>query len=289
MVNPLVIAIPADNWDLHLKNLLSSLEWQTYQNFRVFILSNTLNSLPVSDLNLTLINPGHNFHRSRTRNAILQETSIDDEDLILFLDADGILSPNFLKDVVRFHDRRSKLVSYGLRKELTEVEMTNIPDPIRIEHFHQLNKKHPEFCAWTVRSMFQACKAKWLRAVGGYPEYITGWGGEDLFLHCMLIERIGCEEAVLPECIALHQWHPTWTDYESDAQNLEIFLRHRKTMIAEDLWCLTNRPRAWISESGKYLVETIEQSSDGSQNYQLFDLRSGTRKIVRDLTFDSAL
>ncbi len=286
-MSDLVIAIAADGFLPTLRNLLQTLAWQTDPAFRVVILSHSLAAGDLLEasgaLNLRVVDPGHAFHRSRTRNAVLSLKDLVNDDVVMFTDADALLAPDFVAEVKRAHASFPRLVTYGVRKELTQQETATIPAPVSKEWFAGHVRSPSGYSGWTIRAMFQACRARWLREVDGYPEYMDGWGAEDLGLHLQLVERAACEELVLPRCVALHQWHPPQTDFGQDGRNYRLFLAHRERKLEVGTWFLTNERQGWLICDGDWLIENSTLGGSVPRQVLAMHVESGVRAVLSSL------
>jgi glycosyltransferase involved in cell wall biosynthesis len=100
----LSIVIPTFNEEVLLPRLLASIAGQSFKDYEIIIADNhsTDNTLNIAKQYNAIIVDGGMPGKSRNAGAAIAKG-----DAVLFLDADVVLAPNFLQDIIsEFHDKR---------------------------------------------------------------------------------------------------------------------------------------------------------------------------------------
>ena len=202
-------------------------------------------------------------------------------ELLLFLDQDMFLNPNFLTKFKEYYSTNKSLVFLGLRETVTydkipsfenwyspdkskdwrfNVEIKEYFDDLTVlgigsknnncelgeqinifKHFHSLKtmgiSKGDTIGFWDLPSIVishtMALTKKDFLKVGGFPEWIEGWGGEDIvfgFLSCAANIPI-----ILSDCCSFQAYHAPYSGSEKNKlkelrRNLEYYKEWAKTI-----------------------------------------------------------
>lgn len=164
---------------------------------------------------------------SAARNLGIEQAS---GEIILFLDADILVEPDFLAKLQERHARTNDLLLLGARRHLPEGATTYENQPVRLDSREKLLKgysyclshlNHPWSLAYTC--VFSVSKS--LLEQERFDESFTGWGLEDIEFAFRLCQR-GARAAFSPCIPGYHLYHDRTFDakrYESWLANLARF------------------------------------------------------------------
>lgn len=218
------IIIPSHNQAQYLREALDSCQNQTVSCFITIIDDgSTDNSLEVAkeyakETNVQIISQV-NKGLSSARNTGIMNTRDDDDDYLLFLDADDILLPNCVERIEQEIEKTHADIIAPSFKCFGKAQDTVIlmPNPT-IEDFKTANRIG--YC--------QAIKREALLGVGGYNPKMV-WGAEDLDLTFDLLKR-GKKLVTIPEVLWLYRVkeNSMWTEtakHQAEFMN-QIKLNH---------------------------------------------------------------
>lgn len=153
-----------------------------------------------------------------------------DWDVAVFVDADTFVHPDALEKAVYMAATQNKLIVAGdMRMTLDKPSSDEIMDPQgwwfpRPDGRHSKSNCEDNTCYGEPSSGVVAIRRSLYDAIGGYPEFMAGWGFEDLvFMTCAHVYGDG--EAWVPNSMMLHLWHPRSRLTEDSHLNHEIWLR----------------------------------------------------------------
>jgi GT2 family glycosyltransferase len=109
--------------------------------------------------------------------------------VVYFSDDDVLLKPETLQEHVTFHQRRDSCVAVG---------------GVDWEYQGQVETMRPKYVNyWNLHGMNTSLPKEAFEAVGGFPEWLTGYGHEDVLLGYQLVQK-GYRLVALPDVVVRH-------------------------------------------------------------------------------------
>lgn len=176
------VILPTYNRMPVLKHCLESLLNQSVNNYEVILIDDcsddgTENYIDgIRNEKLTYIRLDKNKGPYHARNLGVKRSKAE---LIIFVDSDVVVHPDFIKDHVDVHAGGSKLVLQGMVKHVNTV------DEISWNSFYFPNA----FCFNTFITQNISVKKKWLDEVGGFRDFGPSMGYKDVDMGLRLKDR----------------------------------------------------------------------------------------------------
>ena len=148
---------------------------------------------------LRLIRNLYNQGRARARNAALR---VAKGDIIIFLDSDMTVGPDFLRTHVERHRTQAEAVFIGNIRFASEIPTTRLTRYIEGRGVHGAEVEQPMHFKCFVTGNSSLRRSSLLR-VGFFDEDLTAYGGEDLELGYRL-HRAGIPLFYAPEALSHH-------------------------------------------------------------------------------------
>lgn len=231
----LSVVMPTYDEPEHLEAALNSLSQQNYPHeaIQVIVVDDASPHLDaerlhaaVAPLQLRLLRNEQNQGRARARNAALRVAS---GDIVVFLDSDMTVGPNFLRAHAQQHQNHAEAVFIGNIRFASEIPTTSLTRYLEGRGVHRIDadKPIPFKCFVTGNSSMR--RASLLR-VGFFDEDLTAYGGEDLELGYRL-HLAGIPLYYAPEALSYH-YH---------LRSLEPLCRLMQTYGSKSIPILLNR------------------------------------------------
>ena len=199
--------------------------WVEYYGTAETILVEKINGL--ENGKLIYLNGEENWHAGKCMNAGVNASL---GELVVIIDGDIIVQPDFLEKVWEKHKNQDNLVLYFRRWD--ELEETHLPDKSRnsIDHLNQ-------FCRLLQPENYASCislRRETIDAVGGYEEHsiFGGAGAVSKELHWRL-RNAGFPVVWHPKEKIFHPWHPgTAPSYKNPkVRKQQWLIRQRSLML----------------------------------------------------------
>ena len=189
MSNPLSVSLVMPTYDEpeRLEAALESLSQQDYprESTEIIVVDDASPQLEAQRLHaalapfqLRLIRNEHNQGRARARNSALRVAT---GDIVIFLDSDMTVGPDFLRAHAECHQGRSEAVYVGNIRLASEIPETCLTRYIEGRGVHGAERENPMHFKCFVTGNSSVRRSSLIR-VGFFDEDLTAYGGEDLEL-----------------------------------------------------------------------------------------------------------
>jgi glycosyltransferase involved in cell wall biosynthesis len=200
------VIIPAYNAERTLPLVLNSLILQDFSNFEVILVDDASQDQTAniahefaSQLSLQIIQNRENQGRARARNLGIQKAC---GDILILLDSDIEVKPNFLSLHLSVHDQAKRVVGIGVM-----AYPPDLADRALARYYSQRGAAKLKPGQSVPGKYFISCNASLPRSlfneVGGFDQDFRVYGGEDLEMGLRL-EKNGARFEVLREAIGIH-------------------------------------------------------------------------------------
>ena len=212
------IIIPTYNRAYILKHCLSHLLNQTTQDYEIIVIDDAskdetaelISRFQIPDSRLKYIRLEKQVGPYVARNIGIEQAK---SELIIFLDSDVLVHPNFVLDHIRIHKSNKKIWVQGM------VHHIRFPNQVNFKFYYP-----NALCIGTFITQNASVRKKWFLEIGGFDEFGSKIGYKDVDLGIRLREKIGLKPVhPLFRCKAYH------IDGPPQAENLqEFFNKHQK-------------------------------------------------------------
>ncbi len=166
-----------------------------------------------SGLSVRLVELGENRGRAAARNAGIRASS---GEIVVFLDADMIAERQWLEYMVRAVDKTGSVIVGRLQSH------PELKNSAFLKYYHSRGAAKHKRGAKVPGKYFvastSALPSQMVKAVDGYDESFSSWGGEDLELGLRL-EKAGASFYFEPKSLVYHYHNINWTSTESRYQD----------------------------------------------------------------------
>jgi len=167
------VIIPSYNRMPVLKYCLSYLMEQTFPNFEVILIDDCSSDETRNFISKTNYENLHYIRLKQQRGPYYaRNLGIDRAtgELIIFIDSDVIVFPDFLEDHIIIHERRDDIVLQGMVKHINKIE------DISLNRFYLPNA----LCIKTFITQNVSVRKKWLIRAGGFSNFGPRMGYKDV-------------------------------------------------------------------------------------------------------------